>query len=126
MPEQQGGMLEAALAYARQGVVIFPCKPDKSPRTTNGFYAATTTEDQIRRWWSAHPNDLIGLRTGEESGIFVLDMDNGEVGRASLEHLEAEHGRLPDTYTVEPPATRRRARDRASTGTSATRRASGR
>ncbi len=100
MPEQQGGMLDAALAYAAHGAPVFPCKLDKSPRTANGFYAATTDEEQIRRWWAAHPNDLIGLRTGEESGVFVLDMDNGEIGRASLRHLEAEHGRLPDTYTV--------------------------
>lgn len=100
LPEQRGGMLEAALFYAKRGFPVFPCRPDKSPRTSNGFYAAATDEHQVREWWSAHPDDLIGLRTGEPSGIFVLDVDNGEVGRASLERLEAEHGRLPDTYTV--------------------------
>lgn len=100
MPEQRGRALEAALAYAGEGFAVFPCKPDKSPRTKNGFYDATTDEDQIRRWWAAHPSDLVGLRTGEGSGVFVLDLDNGEVGHASLEHLEAEHGRLPETYTV--------------------------
>ncbi len=103
VPEREGLVLEAALAYAAQGAPIFPCKPDKSPRTANGFYAATTDEDQIRRWWAAHPSDLIGLRTGKVSSVFVLDVDNGGEGLASLAKLEAERGRLPETYTVRTP-----------------------
>ena len=101
VPEGQDAMLEAALAYAALGAPVFPCNPeDKSPRTANGFYDATTDEDQVRRWWAARPDALIGLRTGEESGIWVLDEDNGEIGRASREKLEAKHGPLPETYTV--------------------------
>ncbi len=112
VPErQEGGMLDAALAYAAQGAPAFPCKPDKSPRTANGFYAATTTEDQIGRWWAAHSDDLIGLRTGEESGVFVIDVDNGEVGRASLAKLEAEHSPLPTTYTVYTPGNPRKGKE---------------
>ena len=98
--------LSAALSYAEQGIPVFPCKPDKSPATMNGFYESTTDEAQIRAWWANRPEALIGLRTGnadEASGIFVLDVDNGEVGRASLARLEAEHGRLPETYTVHTP-----------------------
>src|SRR4051812_8279953 len=101
VPEQQATpVLDAVLEYARRGIPVFPCKPDKSPATPNGFYDSTTDEAQIRAWWESRPEALIGLRTGEPSSLFVLDVDNGEVGRASLSQLEAEHGPLPETYTV--------------------------
>jgi putative DNA primase/helicase len=93
-------MLEAALGYARRSMPIFPCNPDKTPATPNGFYAATTDEGKIRAWWAEQPYELIGLRTGRASGIFVLDVDNGEEGRAALAKLEREHGALPETHTV--------------------------
>ena len=44
-------------------------------------------------------NANIGVATGRRSGILVLDVD-GKVGKASLEKLQAEHGRLPKTVTV--------------------------
>ncbi len=110
-PERQGGTREAALGYASAGFSVFPCKPDKSPRTANGFYDATTDQGQIRRWWAENPGDLIGLRTGQESGVFVLDIDNGEEGAASLAKLETEHGRLPETYTVRTPGNPERGKE---------------
>ncbi|MDQ3865124.1 MAG: phage/plasmid primase, P4 family [Actinomycetota bacterium] len=91
--------LLAALSYAEQNIPVFPCKPDKSPDTPHAFYDATTEEGQIRAWWANLPEDLIGLVTGEKSGVFVLDVD-GEEGRKTLEVLEAENETLPDTYEV--------------------------
>jgi putative DNA primase/helicase len=92
-------MLEYALKYARGGLAVFPCKPDKSPDTPNGFYDATTEESKIEVWWSERTNAFIGLRTGEEAGFVVLDVD-GREGRETLSALEAENEALPDTYTV--------------------------
>lgn len=92
--------VDAALDYASQGMQVLPCKPDKSPRPLNGFYDATTDEKQIRSWWTKYPDSMVGIRTGAESGIFVADIDNGDEGHQSLRKLEAEHGPLPDTYTV--------------------------
>lgn len=68
--------LIAALAYARRGWHVFPCKPlGKQPATRNGFKDATTDEEQINRWWAAMPQANIGLRTGAASGVFVIDID---------------------------------------------------
>jgi putative DNA primase/helicase len=92
-------MLEYALEYARHNMPVFPCNPDKSPATKNGFYDATTDENEIRAWWSQRPHTPIGLRTGEANGVFVLDVD-GEEGRDTLSVLETENEALPATYTV--------------------------
>src|SRR5262249_2350778 len=40
----------------------------------------------------------VAVRTGMMSGVFVIDID-GEIGQATLDRLEAEHGRLPNTLT---------------------------
>lgn len=41
----------------------------------------------------------IGLATGRQSGIWVLDVD-GKVGEASLRELQDAYADLPETYTV--------------------------
>ena len=75
-------MLTAALEYAAKGLPVFPCwnTPDdedkhKSPMTPHGFKDATTDPVKIKRWWQKSPNALIGLPTGDISGIAVLDLD---------------------------------------------------
>lgn len=62
-----------ALALARKGVKVFPCKPDKSPYTSNGFKAGTVDEARIRKWWDVWPEALVGVPTGQ--GLSVLDID---------------------------------------------------
>lgn len=81
---------EMALAYARHGWLVFPlhtvidggcdCRrpchsPGKHPRTMKGFKDATTDLDVIDRWWSMWPAANVGIRTGMESGIVVIDID---------------------------------------------------
>ena len=73
--------------------------PGKHPRTRNGVKDATTDRTIIKAWWKRWPDANIGIATGRASGIFVLDVD-GEVGKASLKELKAQHGRLPKTVTV--------------------------
>jgi hypothetical protein len=121
-------LLPAALDYAERGWFVFPlwgigpggicecgrnCGRDagKHPITRNGLLDATLDEGQIRRWWSEFPNANIGVRTGPESGLWVLDLDaKGSVelgggvlvpqGEASLRDLEAVNGVLPDTLAA--------------------------
>ena len=99
-------MLNAALAHARGGRSVFPCKDDNSPRTAHGFYDATTDEQQIGKWWRSWPNARIAMRTGREAGVFVLDVDmkNGKDGEAALEMLVAQHGALPETVEAFTPS----------------------
>lgn len=73
-------MLHRALAYARQGWPVFPCRPgSKEPATRHGFHDATTHDDQIRNWWNRQPTANIAIATGQP-GPDVLDID--QHGRA--------------------------------------------
>jgi hypothetical protein len=85
--------LEAALAYARTGWPVFPCRPEsKEPATRNGFYDATTSEWQIRRWWHKEPGRNVAIATGAP-GPDVVDVDNhgpDDNGFGTLNHLKRE------------------------------------
>lgn len=69
---------------------------------------ATTDPNQIAVWWGAeYPNANIGVATGRESGIWVLDVDEGrrrdgtfKEGLDSLIRLTTQFGDLPETYAV--------------------------
>ena len=68
--------LEAALAYAERGCHVFPCVPGaKRPLVGGGFKAATLDPEQIRRWWTEHPDANIGIATGSISNLVVIDID---------------------------------------------------
>lgn len=94
-------VLGEALAYAKRGIPVFPCKPGrKEPLTKHGFHDASTDPRKIHAWWNAHPLANIGIPTGKRSGILALDVDLGTQGFDSLEALEAEHSELPATTTI--------------------------
>ena len=89
--------LDVALGYAREGFAIFPCQArDKMPLTKHGCKDATRDEAQIRRWWTKWPDANIGLATGREHGIAVIDVD-GDEGERLLALLEERFGTLPPT-----------------------------
>ncbi|MBK8172770.1 MAG: bifunctional DNA primase/polymerase [Sandaracinaceae bacterium] len=106
--------LDAALAYAALGYHVFPVfeigesgqcacgqadcnSPGKHPRTSRGHKDATTRASQIANWWEKYPQANVGIRTGVESGLFVLDVDPRHGGDAALAELEHQHGALPAT-----------------------------
>ena len=80
----------------RPALPVFPCGPDKRPTTPNGFYNATSDPDGIRQLWRDHPGQLVGVPTGEVSGLFVVDIDNGRHEEAN-DWLERHSPYLPDT-----------------------------
>lgn len=65
---------QTALDLAECGISVFPCHQNKAPATKNGFYDATTDKAQIRKWFS-NPAFLVGVPTGPENGLFLLDVD---------------------------------------------------
>lgn len=71
--------IDVALAYANTGFPIFPCHPvgndAKKPLTRNGLKDATNDAKLVARMWERNPDALIGLPTGERSGLWVLDLD---------------------------------------------------
>ncbi|QPC43465.1 bifunctional DNA primase/polymerase [Kaustia mangrovi] len=99
--------LDLALDYAASGWPVFPCDPaTKRPLVKRGLHAATDNAEQIRKWWARHPGAMIGVPTGERSGVWVLDLDvkGNENGPDALGAMEQEHGALPPTVSVRTPS----------------------
>jgi putative DNA primase/helicase len=99
---------DAALRHARAGRPVFPCHPaTKRPLTRNGFYDASTDEGRVREWFGTPDPPMIGVRTGEASGLVALDVDSdleaGVDGFVHLRELERAHGILPATASFVTP-----------------------
>jgi hypothetical protein len=93
--------LIAALEYAKRGWPVLPLTPKtKKPLgelVPHGFKDATTDEEIIRVSWERCPSANVGIRTGAESGLVVLDIDPRHGGDDNLRELERQHGELPRT-----------------------------
>ena len=86
--------LARALTLLNQGLPCFPCGIAKKPMTPRGFNDATCDRDAMREMWKQHPGPLVGVPTGEISGLDVLDVDPRHGGDSWF----AEHKhRLPST-----------------------------
>ena len=107
-------IMEAALGYNHHGLAVLPLhspgedgscscgdedcsSPGKRPYTHRGLHDASIDPDEIRRWWREWPDANVGIRTGAESGLIVLDVDPDHGGDESLAQLEALHGPLSAT-----------------------------
>ena len=84
-------MGRAALAYARAGFAVFPCKEthvkeagSKQPYVGQGFKAASREADVVADWWRRWPNALIGFPTGPQTRSLVVDLDAKEAGAADM------------------------------------------
>jgi hypothetical protein len=117
--------LRSALSHARHGWPIFPLWPRDGHKCTcgdpgcksqgkhpigrlvpNGFKDATTNEKTITLWWQEYPDAGIGMPTGTESGIDVLDIDvkSGKDGTLPLSNLFRDLGALPETQCALTPS----------------------
>lgn len=66
----------AARSLAAAGVPVFPCVVEgKRPLTRRGFLDASNDPEQVAAWWSRTPNANIGIPTGTESDVVVVDVD---------------------------------------------------
>jgi putative DNA primase/helicase len=88
-------MLEAAAAYAMEGISVFPCER-KIPLTGNGgFKNASIHANQIVAWWTKYPEAQIGIPTGAMNHLFVIDVDGPE-GEQAIQRMN-----LPTTRKIE-------------------------
>ena len=106
-------VVEAALGYSPHGFLVLPLhtpvegscscgaegcsSPGKHPRTRRGHHEASIDPAQIRGWWEKWPEANIGIRTGAESGLVVLDVDPDHGGDESLAELETQYMSLSPT-----------------------------
>lgn len=94
-------MLETALGLARRGFLVFPIKAGekKPPLVASWQTVATTSEEQIRSWWTQYPQANVGIHC---DGLLVIDVDPAKGGFESLAALEKEI-LLEETYETETP-----------------------
>ena len=113
MPLPQEPVLAGNQLLARKlavaGIPVFPClevgrgtKKAKAPYTPNGFKDATTDISRIDQWWQQYPGAVVGMPTGDISGLSVVDGDidkeTGEaIGESQVEQLSLAH---PDAVKV--------------------------
>lgn len=80
-------LAEAAEFYVSQGLKIFAlAEKDKRPDgrvCPKGFKDATNDLTKVKSAWKRLPNLNIGIVTGKENGIVVVDID-GDVGKKNL------------------------------------------
>jgi hypothetical protein len=67
--------------------------------TCHGFYAATTNPDRVAQIVTAVPRGQLAVRTGDVSGLVVVDVDPAHGGDVSLAELVA-HDLVPRTLWV--------------------------
>ena len=69
-----------------------------------GLLSASKDPAAIERWWGPGVPYNIGARTGEESGVVVIDVDPRHGGDETLAELERRFGVLPPTWRFRPAA----------------------
>jgi hypothetical protein len=96
---------------AKIGLRVFPLRAGtKTPALKAWQDVATCDLDVIQEWWTGEFHGCgVGVATGAESGVWVLDIDakNGVNGFETLAGLCKEHGEgrpLPQTLTIATPS----------------------
>jgi hypothetical protein len=102
---------DAALDYIARGWYVFSLCPRAkvpfpgdhecdAPLHQHGHLDATNDPDIVRRLWAVHRDANIGIRTGIESGLLVVDRDDYHGGFVTWEALEAKYAAFPDSLRV--------------------------
>ena len=89
-----------------KGFSVIPLHPNqKTPLTQHGSKDASNEADIVAGWAAEHPSANIGIATGAQYGLMVLDIDKkkGVNGWDSLAELVEEHGELPETLSTKTP-----------------------
>ena len=91
-------MSSAAAEYAERGIDILALRArSKVPATAHGKKDATSDPAQVAAWFPPDTDRNVGILTGENSRLLVLDVDPRNGGEASFERFERTYGTLPAT-----------------------------
>jgi hypothetical protein len=89
--------LDFALDLAAEGLHCFPCRENKQPACPHGFKDAAANPTALCDLWDRYPGPLVGLVTGEVSGMDVLDIDRKHPG--AVQWWLKNRQRMPQTRT---------------------------
>jgi hypothetical protein len=68
--------LKYALAYAKMGYSVIPCRPDKKPYIQwKDYQYKRASKNELEAWWEKYPTANVGIVTGDISGVDVVDCD---------------------------------------------------
>lgn len=73
--------------------------PGKHPRTQSGLHDASAEPAHVAGWWRRWKEANVGLLTGANAGLVVVDLD-GEEGCGTFLELQRRHGPCPKTRWV--------------------------
>jgi hypothetical protein len=100
--------LKAALEYESMGYSVIPCNPSEEEEKGKKpfikwerYQKERAAPEQIKEWWAKWPAAMIGIVTGEISGIFVVDADS-EAAKEKIEELLPENFEGPMVKTPRP------------------------
>lgn len=104
----------AAVELATRGWYVFPAPPGEKKSYLSAEFSggrnwgATNRPDEVRGIFERYPEANVGIMTGMDSGVFVVEADTPEGhaidGIAALAALEATHGALPPTLQAQSPS----------------------
>ena len=102
-PTQSSPIAQAAFRYLARGWSVLPLRPgDKRPLIRwETLQQARPDAATLARWFAHSPDANIGIVTGEISNLIVLDVDPKHGGDDSLEELERQFEKLPDTVEAQ-------------------------
>jgi hypothetical protein len=87
--------LRGALELVATGIPTFPCLLDKRPACPHGFKDATADPEKLQSLWSQYPGELVGVPTGNASGLDALDLDAKHV--EAIAWMKENRRRFPQT-----------------------------
>ena len=92
MKDSDNMLIKTALDYAEENnFSIIPLQKNKKPFIQwTEFQHRKATADEIKSWWDKWPSAMIGIVTGQISGLFVVDCDTQQ-GYETVQEL------LPDS-----------------------------
>ena len=104
MISERTKIVKTALEYASRGWGVFPVKPkSKAPATANGFKDAVSAPGDVEELFAGKDGYNLAVRTGEESGIWALDLDPGFDDDTEFVKLVRANGGLPPTLQQRTP-----------------------
>lgn len=100
MEKSENIVVNAALDYAeKRGYSVIPINSEKKPFIQwTEFQCRKASAEEIKIWWNKWPNALIGIVTGEISGLFVVDCDSQE-GFDAVQELLPDSLEIPTVHT---------------------------